>query len=146
MSSSRRVRAALSAVLMAGLCLASASAQVSGTAAQAADLRVGEGWLRAQPPSGFGALKPRSAPYRSGVMAGRAVTTNQWFSSLVYEQWSDVLHAHPLSFRATPAGLELSLPVRRLVPALISRPPWAANAASMSSTQPSDCSVCSLRA
>jgi endoglucanase Acf2 len=86
-------------------------------AAQAAgDLRVGEGMLWAEPPTGFSSVKPKPATYRSGPMLSRAVPTNQWYSSVVYERWSDVLHAHPLAFRATPDGLEVSLPVRKLVP------------------------------
>lgn len=90
---------------------------MGGSLAQAAqDLRMGEGVLFAEPPSGFGSLKPKAAPYRSGPMLSRAVPTNQWYSSVMYERWSDVLHAHPLSFRASQAGLEVSLPVRKRVP------------------------------
>lgn len=90
---------------------------MGGSLAQAAqDLRMGEGILFAEPPSGFGSLKPKAAPYRSGPMLSRAVPTNQWYSSVMYERWSDVLHAHPLSFRASQAGLEVSLPVRKRVP------------------------------
>ena len=95
----------------------SLGAGVVGITAQAAgDQRVGQGVLWAEPPAGFGSIKPKPATYRSGPMLSRAVPTNQWYSSVVYERWSDVLHAHPLSFRATADGLEISLPVRRLVP------------------------------
>jgi len=85
-------------------------------AAQTQDVRVGEGVLFAEPPSGFGSVRPKPATYRSGAMLSRAAPTNQWYSSVMYERWSDVLHAHPLSFRASQSGLEVGLPVRRLVP------------------------------
>ena len=83
--------------------------------AEAQDLQVGEGVLFAEPPSGFGSVRPKPAMYRSGAMLSRAVPTNQWYSSVMYERWSDILHAHPLSFRASQSGLEVALPGRRLV-------------------------------
>ena len=70
---------------------------------------IGQGklWLAPKPdvPS-----KPRSANFRAGSIQNQAVTTNTWYSSLVYNQWSGVLHAHPLSFKATENGLEMGVP------------------------------------
>ena len=53
---------------------------------------------------------PKDAEYRSGAMRQQALPTNSWFSSLTYMQWSGVLHAHPLSFKATEQGFEMGLP------------------------------------
>jgi endoglucanase Acf2 len=61
-------------------------------------------------------VRPRSAPYRTGEMLKRAVATNTWYSSLMYGQWSDVLHAHPLTFKATEQGMEMGLPQARTGP------------------------------
>lgn len=71
--------------------------------------------LASEPPAAYASIRARPAPFRSGPMLERAVPTNKWYSSLVYERWSDVLHAHPLTVRAVPAGLEIGLPRRQLV-------------------------------
>jgi endoglucanase Acf2 len=96
--------------------LLAAGLGMSGVAAsaQGAEL-LGATRLAATPPAGQTSLRPRAAPYRSGPMLERAVPTNRWYSSIVYERWSDVLHAHPLTFRAAAAGLEIGLPTRQLV-------------------------------
>ena len=46
----------------------------------------------------------------------QALPTNSWFSSLAYMQWSGVLHAHPLSFKATESGFEMGLPEKAVEP------------------------------
>lgn len=77
---------------------------------------IGSARLWLAPPGGSEALKPRPAPWRSGPMLERAVPTNQWYSSVVYERWSDVLHAHPLSGRASESGFEIAYPKGVMVP------------------------------
>lgn len=59
---------------------------------------------------------PKDADYRTDAMKRRALPTNSWFSSLTYTQWSGVLHAHPLSFRATEVGFEMGLPEKAVEP------------------------------
>lgn len=59
---------------------------------------------------------PKDADYRTAEMKRRALPTNSWFSSLTYMQWSGVLHAHPLSFKATEAGLEVGIPEKAVEP------------------------------
>jgi len=83
--------------------------------AQAQTAAVGEGavWLSPKPNE---SARPKPAQFRSGDMLKRAVTTNTWYSSLVYETWSDVLHAHPLTFKATPQGMEMGVPQGRTSP------------------------------
>ncbi|NBP46036.1 MAG: hypothetical protein EBU72_12640 [Betaproteobacteria bacterium] len=87
----------------------------SPTTAQAQTATVGDGlvWLAPKPNE---SVKPKPAQYRSGDMLKRAVTTNTWYSSVVYETWSDVLHAHPLTFKATPNGMEMGMPQGRTGP------------------------------
>ena len=96
------------------LCLFNATACLP-VLAQAPTAAVGEGsvWLAPKPSE---SVRPKPAQYRSGDMLKRAVTTNTWYSSLVYETWSDVLHAHPLTFKATPNGMEMGLPQGRTGP------------------------------
>jgi endoglucanase Acf2 len=76
--------------------------------------RLGKGGYRLVPSRGDREVP--EAPYRTGVMWERAVPTNQWYSSVVFTQWSEVLHANPLTFKATPAGLEMGLPQKQIVP------------------------------
>lgn len=59
---------------------------------------------------------PKDGPYRTEEMMRQALPTNSWFSSLAYMQWSGVLHAHPLSFKATATGLEMGLPEKAAEP------------------------------
>ena len=53
---------------------------------------------------------PPRAPWRTAAMLRQAAPTNQWYSSLMFERWSYPLYALPVSYRATPAGLELGVP------------------------------------
>ena len=59
---------------------------------------------------------PKDAQYRTDKMRRQALPTNSWFSSLAYMQWSGVLHAHPLSFKATESGFEMGLPEKAVEP------------------------------
>jgi endoglucanase Acf2 len=92
--------------------LPSALAQTEAVPKTAA---VGAGaiWLAPKPGE---SVRPRPAPYRTGEMLQRAVATNTWYSSLMYGQWSDVLHAHPLTFKATEQGMEMGLPQAQVGP------------------------------
>lgn len=95
----------IQAVLVLGLgsWLQSASAQNP----PAAKVGLGQIWLA---PKADAPVRPKEAPYRSEEMAKRALPTNTWYSSLMYMKWSDVLHAHPLTFKATEDGLEMGMP------------------------------------
>jgi endoglucanase Acf2 len=57
--------------------------------------------------------RPPVAGFRSGEALGKAVPTNQWYSSLMFERWSYPIHAHPMTYRASEQGFELGLPDRR---------------------------------
>ena len=80
-----------------------------------ADIRpVGAGGLRLAVSSG-----DRSAPkaeFRTPAMLQRAAPTNQWYSSVMFTRWSNVLHAVPLTFKATEQGLQVGLPEKTVVP------------------------------
>ena len=58
---------------------------------------------------------PPDPTYRTGKMLDRAATTNQWYSSVIFTRWSDVLHAHPVTYKADEAGFELGLAQKEVV-------------------------------
>jgi endoglucanase Acf2 len=86
------------------------------------------GPLHAQPDllklgAGAVSLKPRGddkavprAPYRTEAMQKRAAPTNQWYSSLIFNDKPENIYAQPLSVRPMPAGLEVALPKKAVVP------------------------------
>jgi endoglucanase Acf2 len=53
------------------------------------------------------------AEFVSGDALGKAAPTNQWYSSVMFQRWSQPLHAHPMTYRATANGFELGLPAKR---------------------------------
>ena len=61
-------------------------------------------------------VAPPPAPHRTEAMRQRAAPTNQWYSSLVFSATPEALYAQPLSVKPTPAGLEMALPTRKVVP------------------------------
>ncbi len=82
--------------------------------AQAQVTPVGAGGFRTEINSGD---RPTpKAEFRTAEMAKRAVPTNQWYSSIVFTRWSEVIHAVPLTFKATAAGLEIGQPTKKIVP------------------------------
>lgn len=56
------------------------------------------------------------AEFRTAAMKQQAAPTNQWYSSVMFTQWSNVLHAIPLTFKATASGLEIGMPQKTVVP------------------------------
>lgn len=60
--------------------------------------------------------KVPEAPFRTPAMLERAAPTNQWYSSVMFTRWSDVLHALPLTAKATERGLEIGLPKKVITP------------------------------
>ncbi|MDP4300861.1 glycosyl hydrolase [Leptothrix discophora] len=63
-----------------------------------------------------GDARPPAAAHRTPDMQRRAAPTNQWYSALVFSATPEVLYAQPLSVKATPAGLEMALPLKQVVP------------------------------
>ena len=70
-------------------------------------------------PTVFGApaAQPPEAPYRSAALLRQALPSNQWYSSVMFKQWSEPVHAHPASYRAGPDGFEIDYPTMSLVDA-----------------------------
>lgn len=66
-------------------------------------------------PRGSDAAVPR-APHRTEAMLKRAAPTNQWYSSLIFNDKPENIYAQPLSFRPMPGGLEVALPKKAVVP------------------------------
>lgn len=66
------------------------------------------------PSANPGAIVPPLAPQRAEGLAHEAIPSNTWFASLAYERWAHPIIAHPLSYRPTPQGLEISFPEPRI--------------------------------
>jgi endoglucanase Acf2 len=86
----------------------------SPVAAQGDMQRLGAGGVSLKP-RGSDATVPR-APHRTEAMLKRAAPTNQWYSSLIFNDKPENIFAQPLSFRPMPAGLEFALPRKVVVP------------------------------
>jgi endoglucanase Acf2 len=108
---------------MAAACLALLA--TAGTAASAPDdaVTVGLGSYYTQPRDGlFGSRStllgadapPPVAEYRTGEALGKAAPTSQWYSSVMFQRWSQPIHAHPMTYRASEHGFELGLPTERV--------------------------------
>ncbi len=93
--------AALCTVLLAG----------AAPAFAAPDVTLGLGGYHTTLKASAGVLPV--AEYVTGEAAGKAAPTNQWYSSVMFQRWSQPLHAHPMTFRATEEGFELGLPAKR---------------------------------
>jgi len=95
-----------------GLALLVAFGAPGGVMAQSAKL--GAGAYHLAPKSGDKA--PPTAPHRTEAMLKLAAPTNQWYSTLIFNPKPEALFAHPLTVKTTPAGLELALPSKQVVP------------------------------
>ena len=91
-----------------------ASTLATVATAQVPMLKVGPGAVTLQARSGDAPVP--AAPYRTEAQRKLAVPTNQWYSSLVFNGKPENLYAQPLSFRPTPAGFEMALPTKEVVP------------------------------
>jgi endoglucanase Acf2 len=108
----RRVRRIQAARIAAGLALLLLAAGAATAASEA--VAVGRGSYYEGPQGGGRDTRVPAAQYRSGEAAAVAAPTNQWYSSVMFERWSQPIHAHPMTYRATEQGFEIGLPVRRV--------------------------------
>ncbi len=60
--------------------------------------------------------RPPLAPFRTADMLGKAAPTNQWYSTLIFNAQPEAIYAHPLSVKATRAGIEVAFPRKLAVP------------------------------
>jgi len=102
----KRIQHLLSATLLTLLAAAPGFSQAVKTGA-------GAYWLSGQS-SGDRDVPP--APYRTEALLKAAAPTNQWYSTLIFNARPEVIFAQPLTFKVVPAGLEMALPVREVVP------------------------------
>ncbi len=79
-----------------------------------ATLDVGSGMVLLAPRSRD--QPPPSAPFLTEAMRNQAVPTSQWYSTLAFNANPGPIFAQPLSFKTTPAGLEMALPRKQHVP------------------------------
>ena len=94
------------------LALAMASGVLLGAVAQ--PMKVGSANVHVVPKAGD--KPPPTAPHRTDAMLKLAAPTNQWYSTLIFNPKPEALFAHPLTVKTTPAGLELTLPSKQVVP------------------------------
>ncbi len=114
MSLIRRLSSRLAVCLLSGLLPAMSLLTAGPASAQGDTLKFGAGAVSLKP-RGPDAAVPR-APFRTEAMLQRAAPTNQWYSSLIFSTTPENIYAQPLSFRPTPAGLEMALPRKAVVP------------------------------
>ncbi|MFG3054629.1 glycosyl hydrolase [Kitasatospora sp. NPDC048239] len=114
----RRPAAAVTALALAAA-VALTALTGAGSAAAAATVPVGLGGYSDSRPAGtVGPSNSDGAPVTPKVtarMAGRAAPTNDWWSSLIYQRYagnpySENMYAHPFTFKAQAAGLEVGYP------------------------------------
>ncbi|MEY4728871.1 MAG: hypothetical protein RL020_29 [Pseudomonadota bacterium] len=107
----------LSKTSQAALCLALAGCLATFSLAQADETQtraIGLGSVRSAPKSGlFSTSVPQTptAHYRTAAMLKQAAPTNQWYSSVMFTRWSEPIHAHPATYRASENGFEIGYPV-----------------------------------
>ena len=82
--------------------------------AHAQPLQIGAGTVQLSP-KGRDKPPPR-APLRTEAAMKLAAPTSQWYSTLIFNPKPDPVYAQPLSFKTTPAGLEMALPTKKVVP------------------------------
>ena len=83
-------------------------------------INVGSGMVATQAKgSAFATTSAQSpaAPFRTAAMLKQALPSNQWYSSVMFKQWSEPIHAHPATYRAGPEGFEIDYPTQSVVDA-----------------------------
>ena len=75
---------------------------------------------------------PPAAPFRTEALLKQAAPSSQWYSTLVFNAAPGPIFAQPLSFKCTPAGLEMALPRHQAAAQLTVTPageplPWNPN-------------------
>ncbi len=82
---------------------------IAGSHAQpAATMKVGAATVMLQPKGGDKA--PPAAPFRTEALLQQAAPSSQWYSTVAFNASPGPVFAQPLSFKTTPAGLEMALP------------------------------------
>jgi len=102
------------ALLKGGIAIAAVTLGMVGMHATAAaqSVTLGSGSYRTELKRGDPA--PPVAEFVTGAALGKAAPTNQWYSSVMFQRWSQPIHALPMTYRATESGFELGLPVKRV--------------------------------
>ncbi len=92
------------------------AAPTAHAGASDASVTVGLGSYHTKTASGILSSEPQppAADWRTGAAAARAAPTNQWFTSAMFNRWSQALHAHPMTYRANDGGFEIGMPERHL--------------------------------
>ncbi|MCB1998560.1 MAG: hypothetical protein KDG57_22245, partial [Rhodoferax sp.] len=91
-----------------------AAALALGLSAQAQPVKLGAATYFLAPKGSE--ARPPAAPFRTEALLKTAAQTNQWYSTLIFNETPDPIYAIPVSVRTVKAGLEFSLPVKTIVP------------------------------
>jgi endoglucanase Acf2 len=94
------------------LALLIACCGVGGAAAQ--PVKAGAGTYFLAPKAGDKGMPP--APQRTEALLKTAAQTNQWYSALIFNPKPEVLFVQPLTVQPTPAGFEMAVPSKEVVP------------------------------
>ena len=84
------------------------------TNSQAQIVKLGEGGYHVSP-RGWDLAAPKAA-MRTDALLETAAQTNQWYSSLLFNEKPEAIYAHPLAVRPNGSGLEFSFPSKEVVP------------------------------
>jgi endoglucanase Acf2 len=84
------------------------------TSSQAQTVKLGEGGYHVSP-RGWDLAAPKAA-MRTEALLKTAAQTNQWYSSLLFNEKPEAIYAHPLAVRPNGSGLEFSFPSKEVVP------------------------------
>ena len=105
-------RPARARALIAGAVAAAVLTLGAAGVSAAQDVTLGSGSYRTEFKRGD--PTPPKAQFVSDAALGKAAPTNQWYSSVMFQRWSQPIHALPMTYRATEEGFELGLPVKRV--------------------------------
>lgn len=81
---------------------------------QAQTVKLGEGGYQTSP-RGWDLAAPKAA-MRTETLLKTAAQTNQWYSTLLFNEKPEAIYAHPLAAKPISGGLEFSLPSKDVVP------------------------------
>ena len=110
----RTLSAARRAVTVAATIAAATAALGWSASATAQPVQLGAATYYLAPRGNDKPVPP--APNRTEAQAKKAAPSSQWYSALIFNAKPEVLFVQPLTVKATPAGFEMALPSKEVVP------------------------------
>ena len=87
---------------------------MAGAGAAAQPVQLGAGTYFLSPRGNDQPVPP--APFRGEAQLKKAAPSSQWYSTLIFNAKPEVIFVQPLTVQATPAGFEMALPSKDVVP------------------------------